>query len=349
MSPSLRSGNMTWSAKFSSPFLLPPNLLSYLRGAIGLCLPAMVGSPSREWRLAFFGFFIFAVLTDHWDGLLARRYQWESKVGRIIDPTMDKILVLVPLLAFSKLGLFSVWWLVPIFLREIVITFIRIGWMMEGKAIGAEKLGKIKFVTQAICLGIAYFYFLSGDLMLPQGLASLLAGMVQISIAATAVLTVVSGITFLSNNKEHLKSAFIAKYFSALGVGFIPVAPGFWGSLVGLGLAWATSFNSVLFYTTFLFLLGVGYWAVSRLDLSRVKDPQYIVIDEACGMFVTLAGVSFSHFPAIFAGLLIFRILDMVKPFPIRRIERLPGYWGIMGDDLAAGLFARIVLYFIYG
>lgn len=130
------------------------------------------------------------------------------------------------------------------------------------------------------------------------------------------------------------------------GVGFVPWAPGTAGSAVGLVVAATVGqFLSPLWYLGLvgaLFFAGVAAaQAVERAALR--KDPSHVVIDEVVGMLLALfalpvrAGVFFSAF-------LCFRGLDIFKPFPIRRLERQPGGWGIMLDDLAAGVCANLLV-----
>ena len=99
-------------SKFS---ILNPNNLSILRGVIGIALPFMILSGSKIGHFAAVIFFILGALTDYWDGHLARQYKLVSAFGKWVDPLTDKILILAPLVAFSLLGFFSLWWLVPLF------------------------------------------------------------------------------------------------------------------------------------------------------------------------------------------------------------------------------------------
>ena len=114
----------------------------------------------------------------------------------------------------------------------------------------------------------------------------------------------------------------------------------------------------------------IGVWSSSRVvTYANVKDPQYVVIDEVSGMHLTLvlaimpfgmptqllptddatafalySALSLLNWRYLLAGFLLFRLFDIWKPYPIRRLEKLPGGWGIMADDWMAGLYAAIVL-----
>jgi phosphatidylglycerophosphatase A len=89
----------------------------------------------------------------------------------------------------------------------------------------------------------------------------------------------------------------------------------------------------------------VGVWAASVVarEVGK-KDPQIVVIDEVAGLLITMAAVDALSWQTLLAGFVLFRALDMLKPWPIRKLERLPGGWGIVMDDVAAGIVAAGVL-----
>ena len=126
--------------------------------------------------------------------------------------------------------------------------------------------------------------------------------------------------------------------------GRVPVAPGTFGSLIGLPLCFVLAgiqlppaiIGLVLF-------IGLAVWVSDNAARTlKRKDPGCIVIDEIAGMMVTLIGVPV-HLTSVIIGFILFRILDIAKPFPIRMIDkRLSGGLGIVADDVVAGLFANI-------
>jgi phosphatidylglycerophosphatase A len=132
---------------------------------------------------------------------------------------------------------------------------------------------------------------------------------------------------------------------TAFGSGYSPWAPGTAGSLVGLALfvplasrAWPVQLAAALAVTL------VGVIASSRVaTLVGKKDPGLVVVDEVAGQWITLIGLPLTPLVALF-GFLLFRAMDIVKPWPARDLERLPGGWGIMFDDVAAGIFAHLLL-----
>ena len=197
---------------------------------------------------------------------------------------------------------------------------------------------------------------------------------------------------------------------TAAGVGYLPKAPGTFGSLVGVATAFLSSVfflqpaslralfslhpdyetvlrnelfplpgsnvhNAILAYPIFcalslLLILGaIGVWSASKAaGYAGIKDPQFVVIDEVAGQHLTLllplipialphltAHMDLSDFTIFFAlslvnwkylllGFILFRVFDIWKPWPLRRLEKLPGGWGIMADDWMAGIYAAILL-----
>ncbi len=320
-----------------------PNGLSIFRGILGVILPFFLLWPDPRlhgWALFIFS---FGALTDYWDGEYARRYKVVSSLGKIIDPTADKILFLAPLCAFSRMEFYSIWLVAPIFARELVITFCRIGWLLEGKAVGAEKLGKLKFVSQVALVLLSMVYLLAIDFK-DSGRVFLISHFLMLMALALAfVLTVWSGITFFVANRENFKSVAFTQFTSALGVGLLPRAPGTWGSLVGLVFVLLIRGHLVLYAIVFFLLLWIAYWSVGRLDLRVNKDPSYVVIDEALGIMLTFFAIPLSV-TSVTVGFLLFRLFDIWKPFPVCRCESLPGVWGIVADDLVAACYAWLLL-----
>jgi phosphatidylglycerophosphatase A len=89
----------------------------------------------------------------------------------------------------------------------------------------------------------------------------------------------------------------------------------------------------------------VGVWCAGEAETFFVaKDPGYVVIDEVVGQIVTLLLRPDAAWKWLLTGFVVFRVLDVIKPFPARQAERLPGGWGIMTDDLAAGLYGMVAL-----
>jgi len=128
------------------------------------------------------------------------------------------------------------------------------------------------------------------------------------------------------------------------GVGYVPVASGTFGSAAGL-LLWAVvPHRAVVQLVTIAVLFALGSWSgtVAERHFGRV-DPGEVVIDEVMGMMITLF-MNPVGWSGAWAGFLVFRILDVVKPFPAGRLERLPGGIGVMADDAMAAVYANLAL-----
>jgi phosphatidylglycerophosphatase A len=127
--------------------------------------------------------------------------------------------------------------------------------------------------------------------------------------------------------------------------GYARIAPGTAGSLVGLlfylPVATRPAFVQIVLVGT---LFCVGVWASERAEkIFRITDPHPVVIDEIVGMWISL--LFLPHTPGYFlAAFFLFRLFDVLKPFPAKQAEHLAGGWGIMADDVIAALYANVVL-----
>lgn len=129
------------------------------------------------------------------------------------------------------------------------------------------------------------------------------------------------------------------------GCGLSPIAPGTVGSLGVLPLYFAVRGGGPLAIVAAAVVVTlVGVWAADvAAREARLKDPQFIVVDEAAGTLIALAAAPPSVLGVVVAvGL--FRLFDITKPFPARRMEKLPGGWGIVLDDVVAGLQAAAIV-----
>jgi phosphatidylglycerophosphatase A len=128
--------------------------------------------------------------------------------------------------------------------------------------------------------------------------------------------------------------------------GYSPVAPGTVGSAVGLVVyALVVLAGSPVLEMAAIIVLGLaGVWAGTTAErYFGGIDPGPVVIDEVVGMLITLACLPVGWTLAL-AGFLIFRVFDVIKPFPSGRLEHLPGGWGVMADDAMAAVYANIIL-----
>ena len=127
--------------------------------------------------------------------------------------------------------------------------------------------------------------------------------------------------------------------------GYAPIAPGTVGSAVGVLLYLATShlsFRSQALLAIAVTLIGIWAATVAAQHFSR-SDPSQVVVDEVAGQLVTYLGLGL-NWPGVLAGFLLFRALDIIKPWPARQLENLHGGLGIMADDVMAAVYANLIL-----
>jgi phosphatidylglycerophosphatase A len=129
-------------------------------------------------------------------------------------------------------------------------------------------------------------------------------------------------------------------------LGYAPIAPGTFGSAAGLALFFAiqASGSITLELGTIVVLFAVGIWSgtVAEHHFGGI-DPGPIVLDEVVGMLITLALLPVNVTGAI-VGFLVFRLLDVVKPWPSARFEKLPGGLGVMADDGMAAVYGNLLM-----
>ena len=133
------------------------------------------------------------------------------------------------------------------------------------------------------------------------------------------------------------------------GCGFFPAAPGTVGAAVGAIIAWVLVARLGLHpwwlaaVTLVLFLPAVWSARVAEERFGR-PDPPQVVVDEVLGQWIALCAVSPDAWPSWVLGFVLFRVFDVAKPYPIGRFERFGGGYGVVADDLAAGVCAMMIL-----
>jgi len=135
---------------------------------------------------------------------------------------------------------------------------------------------------------------------------------------------------------------------SGFGSGWLPLAPGTWGAaaaaVLALPLMWTTPPVARLTLTVAIVVFSMlCAKAVDIFAGEWGEDPRHVVADEMVGMWLTLVGLPLNPLN-IGAGFLLFRFFDIAKPLGIRRLEAIPGGWGVVLDDVLAGVYANILL-----
>jgi len=135
---------------------------------------------------------------------------------------------------------------------------------------------------------------------------------------------------------------------SMLGCGFSPLAPGTVGSFAALVILWLLSpISSTTLIGLIILFYAVGVWAAAQCEKSWGHDPGRFVWDEGVGMMITILAVP-RHFIIYLVGFFLFRLFDIIKPWPADRSQRLAGGWGVMTDDVIAAIYANIGLQILF-
>jgi phosphatidylglycerophosphatase A len=137
---------------------------------------------------------------------------------------------------------------------------------------------------------------------------------------------------------------------TCFGCGLFPWGPGTAGSLVAIGIAWLVSANlggtrQFLFGMTCLLIMPAVWSATVTAKQAGNSDPGKVVIDELLGQWVTLLGAPVYTPVTLGIGFFLFRLFDIWKPWPVCLLEELPEGWGIVADDIGAGLLGALILY----
>jgi len=143
-----------------------------------------------------------------------------------------------------------------------------------------------------------------------------------------------------------MKNKFANWFSTIFKIGYMPIAPGTWGSLVAL-LIWYVIIGYISTITLIgliiiIFVFGVYVSGITENNLNK-KDPSVIVIDEWVGQWIALLFLQKSLLWGLVAFTL-FRLFDIWKPYPIRNLDRMSGGWGIMLDDVLAGTYTLVVI-----
>ena len=134
------------------------------------------------------------------------------------------------------------------------------------------------------------------------------------------------------------------------GCGYWPWGPGTAGSIAAVVIGWVAvhygSFDPRWFLLWAALITPIGIRAATVVEKESGRtDPSIVVVDEVAGQWLTLAGAVTLNWKSWVLALILFRVFDIWKPFPVRRLERLPAGSGIMADDLMAGIYGALVLF----
>lgn len=335
-----------------------PNSLTFLRVLLTPVFLILLFSDSSFSKQVSLLVYIVAALTDWYDGWVARRFGYISRWGQFFDPLADKALSAAALFAFVYLGLVDAWMVWIIVIRDFLITGLRTLAEYKGQPIVTSRTAQAKTFGQFVVIYyILILYVVQsvqpiqeqyGDwieaLLHPQVLFGMML-VVTLSNVGTALL-------YLFDNRKFLEELPLVRFLStfiATGFfsGYSPVVPGTVGSLVGVLLYAIPLFQELLpFLLITIITFFIGVWMSGQLERRLGEDPQIVVIDEIVGMWISLLFVPRLIW-AVALAFVLFRVFDTFKPFPARRVEVLKHGWGIMLDDVVAGVYANLATQFI--
>ena len=347
----------------------PPNSLTILRILLTPVFVVCFLSTDPQVRQLSLAIFFVAILTDWYDGWVARRWGYVTRWGTFLDPFADKVIVSAALFAFAVLQLVPFWTVWVIVVRDAVVTFLRTYAEVKGRRFDTSKFAKTKTFLQytAIFYILLLFVGLEVDfirtryedlihiLLNPRWLNGLMS--------VVAAITAFTGIAYLFDNKETVEqlfgfsvktksvngkngkpvpNMFIRLFGSALFTGYVPLASGTVGSALAVALYFIPGFEGpyiIMPAMVLAFLAGVK--AGDVMEACYGHDPAEVTIDEVVGMWLALFLLPKSLFVAAVAFVL-FRAFDIFKPFPAKMFDRQSGGFGIMMDDVVAGFYANI-------
>lgn len=139
---------------------------------------------------------------------------------------------------------------------------------------------------------------------------------------------------------------------SGFGVGFIPFAPGTWGTLVGVMILFYLHSTVVNWSPSYLLALSlvyglIAYFAIHKLPSHWEHDDNKIVSDELLGMFITMLWIPIC-IKSLLVGFVAFRLFDIFKPLGIKKIDQIHSNWGVLVDDILAGVYANLLIRSIF-
>lgn len=192
-----------WEKMFKKNYI--PNALSILRAFLGLMVFYLIYH--NHYGFAFI-VFIVAAFSDYADGYLARKLQWVTSLGKIIDPIADKLLILATLLGFTLKGFIWPPFIIIIGLREVIITAIRLYLLKNATVLAAKDAGKIKTVLQITVIIIIFLFFIFKDccpaVLNHEMLLHYIANLLMFTLL---VITVASMVAYIKDIKKVFRNA----------------------------------------------------------------------------------------------------------------------------------------------
>jgi len=342
--------------KILRELVLLPNLLSIFRILLSPVFLILIIYPdSLITTIITLLVFIIASITDYLDGYFARKLNLVSDTGKVLDPIAEKLMISFSLIAFVSMHVIYWWIALIIIFREIFITFHRFYLLSKREVVGAEKAGKIKLVAQVVMIIITLLWLINSKINYNPFniLTPYLHWSSVLFIWITLVLTIYSGIDYFLNiySRKDITRFKVFPFVSTLfGLGRISKMPGTLGSFVSIIALYIANEFGIYFYLLPLVVIVVIVLGVYSATLAEYKfghDASIIIIDEFVGQFIPFLLIPKIEIWHFIVGFILFRFFDILKPLGINSSQKLKGGWGIMADDVIAGVYSFIVLHFL--
>lgn len=342
-------------------YLSVPNIISLVRVVFAPFVYILLTAQDELYSRIAVIIFIFGALTDYFDGWIARRYKQQTEFGTFFDPLADKILTAAAFFAFVSMNILPFWMVLIVIMRDVLTTFLRLFADEIKLSIKTSFSAKVKtFIQMVFIIWLLLLHFVStadiSNVLRQQIVMLLYSDYTDWAMSLLTAYTVWTMIEYIRANREVIRRLFTNEGhdYSALflgsffGVGFLPKAPGTFGSLAAL-LIVAFSPPWHVYLTIAIVAILIGFWAIPSMEKRIGDDAPSIVIDEAAGMWLTLAlpSITISWFWAS-VGFALFRLFDIWKPYPIRLLNEKMGALWVLADDVVAGFYAGFCLFVLY-
>lgn len=346
-----------------------PNILSFLRLILLFPIVHFLTSDEVDYFLISFILFLIGVFTDYADGYLARKMKRSSKLGAFIDPLFDKVFILSLFLVFyfrSEI-FFPILFFIIFLVREYFVTMMRIELLISSKndssktksSSSTEKkefktsfIGKLKLSIQALVL--LYFYSIS-FLYLQYDIdphSNIIKALTIPLLLFTSYLLLASGYDYIKKYKDASYRVYVKSIASVFYIGHFKYFSGGVTALITTSVIYLIDYSILIhsIVTVLSIVLGI-YFCFLLEKIVPTKDPRIATIDEFAGVCIAMIPAFFvdEGYRLIFFVLsyVIFGVLDKLKPGIINKTQELKGGWGVVIDDVFAGVFTAGILFLL--
>lgn len=358
-----------------------PNLLTFFRLFLVIPFVITLMNPDPYFIITSFFIYIFASITDYFDGYLARKLRQTTKLGAFLDPLADKILLISAFAIFSlKKYIFLPFYLVIILVfRDYFITLLRIEVdKQKGKKNSDKKrfktsyTAKFKTAFQMITIIIFYIIYLINIKFFKikftnNFINKTILYLPLIFFSTSLILSYYSAFKYTIKYKNESFLTLVKTISTFFYLGYLTKFPGTFVSFIAILLLFLIKIKFITYI--FLLILIVIIGTITSEITSRkenVKDPGYVTIDEIAGIvlsifpfyFFSFININFNNNNSTFIfnflytkkwiffaiSFILFRFFDIVKPLGINKIQKIRGGIGIMIDDILAGIYTLVII-----